>query len=869
MSKRIAIFPFMLAALIGSGQPARADRVSDDFAQRKMEVGQDRYFEIFNRQLSAAERQALEFLYAYMPQPDLTDYSGSFFLQNVDVALRARQEMPWGKNVPEREFRHFVLPVRVNNEALDSSRTVFYDMLKDRVRGLSMYDAVLEVNHWCHEHVTYRPSDSRTSPPLSTMRTSYGRCGEESTFTVAALRAVGIPARQVYTPRWAHTDDNHAWVEAWVDGKWYFFGACEPEPVLNLGWFNAPASRGMLMHTDVFGRYEGPEEVVGQTPCYTEINVTSHYAPTSTAIVRTVNAAGHPVAATVAFKIYNYGEFYTVATKKSSDAGLARMTTGRGDMLVWATDGKQWGFAKCSVGRDDTVTVHLDKANSYNVTEEWDVHPPVQSGTLPSVTQDQAEKNRKRLAYEDSLRNDYVRRTFLSEEEAARLIQVTPPDWAGLPRMLTEACGNVEVLRNFMEKHTQHERDKAMALISVISEKDRRDITTEVLEDHIKHTPDGTGDFYYRYVLNPRVDNEPLTPYKSYFTQVIPAAEQAHYRQVPEAWAAWCRENITVSDRWNPKHLCQSPRAVWETRQTDAHSRDIFFVAAARAMGIPARIDPVTGRAEYAASEENWQDAGLNTISSTAQTSYGWVKCPFSPVAHIDDPKYYTHFTLSKIVNGSPALLNYDEGDTWSQLFKEGQKVDAGQYMLTTGTRMADGSVLTRVSFFTVTPGDTTKVPLVLRESKDGVQVIGSFNSENIYYDLKEKKVKSLLSTTGRGYYLVAMISPNHEPTNHALRDLAIVADGLKKWDRGIILLFADENEASRFNASEFALPDNVVYGIDQTGAIVREMTSNMKLPDASRPIFLIADTFNRVVFVSQGYTIGLGEQMMKVIHQL
>lgn len=51
------------------------------------------------------------------------------------------------------------------------------------------------------------------------MKTAYGRCGEESTFTVAALRSVGIPARQVYTPRWAHTDDNHAWVEAWVNGN--------------------------------------------------------------------------------------------------------------------------------------------------------------------------------------------------------------------------------------------------------------------------------------------------------------------------------------------------------------------------------------------------------------------------------------------------------------------------------------------------------------------------------------------------------------------------------------------------------------------------------------------------------------------------
>ena len=33
--------------------------------------------------------------------------------------------------------------------------------------------------------------------------------------------------------------------------------------------------------------------------------------------------------------------------------------------------------------------------------------------------------------------------------------------------------------------------------------------------------------------------------------------------------------------------------------------------------------------------------------------------------------------------------------------------------------------------------------------------------------------------------------------------------------------------------------------------------------------MFIIADTFNRVVFVSQGYTIGLGEQMQKVFQKL
>ena len=191
--------------------------------------------------------------------------------------------MPWGDSIPEDIFRHFVLPVRINNENLDESRMVFFDELKDRVKGLSLYDAVLEVNHWCHEKVIYTPSDGRTSSPLASVKTAYGRCGEESTFTVAALRSVGIPARQVYTPRWAHTDDNHAWVEAWVNGKWYFFGACEPEPVLNLGWFNGPAYRGMLMHTKVFGKYNGPEDVMERTDGYTEINVIDNYAPSAKA----------------------------------------------------------------------------------------------------------------------------------------------------------------------------------------------------------------------------------------------------------------------------------------------------------------------------------------------------------------------------------------------------------------------------------------------------------------------------------------------------------------------------------------------------------------------------------------------------------
>ncbi len=206
--------------------------------------------------------QAVDSLYSRMSLPDSLDYSYKFFEDNARMSLKAKATMPWGSEISDTLFFDFVLPVRTNNEKLDSCRTVFYNELAPRVKNLSLHDAALEVNHWAHEKATYRPSDSRTSSPLATMRTSWGRCGEESAFVVAAMRSVCIPARQVYTPRWAHTDDNHAWVEVFVDGKWQFLGGCEPEPELNMAWFNAPASRGMLMSTRTDGRYGGEEEVL-------------------------------------------------------------------------------------------------------------------------------------------------------------------------------------------------------------------------------------------------------------------------------------------------------------------------------------------------------------------------------------------------------------------------------------------------------------------------------------------------------------------------------------------------------------------------------------------------------------------------------
>lgn len=852
--------------------------VENDFQAKQAALPNGDLFAVFNDQMTPEEREALTFMYAYMPIGDITDYSGDFYLKNIRSSFQARNEMPWGDSIPEDIFRHFVLPVRINNENQDESRMVFFDELKDRVKGLSLYDAVLEVNHWCHEKVIYTPSDGRTSSPLASVKTAYGRCGEESTFTVAALRSVGIPARQVYTPRWAHTDDNHAWVEAWVNGKWYFLGACEPEPVLNLGWFNGPAYRGMLMHTKVFGKYNGPEDVMERTDGYTEINVIDNYAPSAKAVITVTDANGKPVKdALVEFKIYNYAEFNSVARKKTDADGKCSLSAGKGDMLVWASKDGKFGYSKVSFGKDGEVTIALNKKPGDVETIALDIIPPVDGSIPAEVTPEQKEANAKRLLEEDAIRNKYVA-TFYTEEKAEALAKELGIDPMKTEDFMIGSRGNWMEIEKFLRETPAEKRAQAMALLDVVSAKDLRDTPASVFADHLNNTPAVQSEWFNEYIMNPRVANEFLTPYKSFFAANIEPSLAKQAVENPQALVDWVKNNVSINDALNAQRIPIMPMGVWKSRIADKGSRNIFFVAVARSLGIPARIEPVARKIQYF-KDNAWVDVDFEAAVQTT-AKQGKVIASYQPIKALQDPKYYSHFTIAKVLpNGTLQTLNFERGgnvdmglgDTWSGLLKKPLSMDEGNYMLVTGTRMANGSVLAEIEFFNVEADKTTPIQLEMRESKDEIQVIGNFNSENKFKRADNGEETSLLATTGRGYYIVALLGSRQEPTNHAMRDIAAVKKELEDWGRGIVLLFPDEKGYKNFDPKEFGdLPGTITYGLDIDGAIQKEMATAMKLQNANTlPIFLIADTFNRVVFVSQGYTIGLGEQLMKVIHKL
>lgn len=828
-------------------------------------------WDIFDQQLSSEEKHAMEFLYAYMPLSDLADYQPDFFLKNTQFSLKARAEMPWGKTIPEEEFLHFVLPLRVNNENLDNFREVMYDEITQRVKGMDMKQAALEINHWCHEKVNYRGTDSRTSAPLSTVKKTFGRCGEESTFTVTAMRTAGIPARQVYTPRWAHSDDNHAWVEVWIDGKWNYLGACEPDVDLNMGWFSEPATRIMLVHTRAYGHYLGNENVIVGEDRFSELNLSPNYATTKKVTVSVKNADGTPAdSAKVEYQLYNYAEYYPIAKAFTNTAGTASLITGMGDLIVWAAKDGKFAYQKLSVPETDTLELVLNQTVPTNKSESFDLVPPHAAKVELNVTEEARKENDRRLALEDSIRNATMA-TFKDSVWIVEFAARTKLPADTIARFIKLSYGNWDQISAYLEKNSSEYRSTVLELAIQIADKDYSDAPEYILTDHLVQTAKSEAqklvpskELFTRYVLSPRIALENLSPWRSFLGNAFGAEMAQSTRNDISGLTNWIRENIRINTVANLHSRAPiSPIGVYNLRVADPASRDIFFVAACRTFGIPARLNPETQIPEYHKNGE-WLRAGFDP-AAVSQPDKGLLKLTDknNPVV----PQYYLHYTIGFLKDGFYRTLEFPEGGSLTNQ-KKPIELEVGQYSLVTGNRQEDGSVLSQMTFFSIEKGKLTTVPVELRKQAGELKPSGKldFNALNLQ-KTSDNKVVSLSSLVAGNYSVLVVLDPDKEPSKHILNDLGPYVDHFNKWGGQFVFAMPAEKAGQAGVLKTYQLPAKMESGIDPDDQILNAISViyGTGLKD-KLPLVLFCDAAGNVYLFSSGYKIGMGEQLLKVI---
>ncbi len=823
-------------------------------------------FSVFDEDLSLKQTEALKFLFAFMPLNDLADYDGSFFLANADASLISREETSWGKNIPEDIFLHYILPIRVNNENLDSFRIVYYSEIINRVRDMSMLDAALEINHWCHEKVTYQPSDSRTSAPVSTILSARGRCGEESTFTVAVLRTAGIPARQVYTPRWAHSDDNHAWVEFWADGKWYYMGACEPEAVPDRGWFSEPARRAMLVNTKSFGASSGSENILNSFEKYTEVNSLPKYAITKQIYVRALDHSGMPVeGAAIEYQLYNYAEFYPLTTVLTDRNGFSSFETGLGDLLLWGRKEDNFDFRKISVAETDTIELSLENRSLDNLSIDLDLSVPVKRAPQAGPTAEKSDDNDEKIKNENRIRQEYID-SWIKMREAVAVAMDLGMDTSLVADILTRSMGNYSNIISFLKNVPDTLGSPALELLRVIADKDLRDTRKNVLLDHLVNL-NNTGfcrwgdPLFVTFVLNPRISNEILSSWRSYFLKMLPADLVKDAVKDPQLIVSLVDKSVRISDKDNYAKTPITPSGVWALKVSDSKSRSICFVAICRTLGIPSRLEPGSNVPQY------WFNGIWHDVYFTGQkkpsSQKGYVK--FSTTDKNPVPEYYIHFTLARFENGRYNTLEYNENTKVSD-FREELMLSPGNYMLVTGNRLNDSRILASISFFLLAEGEHKTIDIKLRRNESAPEILGK-TDRDIYSAARIPGINpGEIAKTGA---VIFWIEPDMEPTKHVLNDLPMLKAELDSWPGYFIFLNVSAAEAGKLLTPEIKakLPSRSLFGDDAGYGTLKMALNEISPADISLPLVIMINSKGEIIFRSDGYRIGIGEQILKIIN--
>jgi hypothetical protein len=185
-----------------------------------------------------------------MPKSDRETLKKDFLIANLDLAMKARAQFPWARDLPEEIFLNDVLPYASLDETREDWRTFFYPKCAELVKGATTTtEAAQAINKGVFNLIKVHYNTGRKAPnqsPSESIKLGMATCTGLSIILVDACRSVGVPARVAGTALWSNKRGNHTWAEIYDGGKWFFTGADEFDAKgLNRGWFTGDTSKAI------------------------------------------------------------------------------------------------------------------------------------------------------------------------------------------------------------------------------------------------------------------------------------------------------------------------------------------------------------------------------------------------------------------------------------------------------------------------------------------------------------------------------------------------------------------------------------------------------------------------------------------------
>ncbi len=127
----------------------------------------------------------------------------------------------------------------------------------------------------------------------------------------------------------------------------------------------------------------------------------------------------------------------------------------------------------------------------------------------------------------------------------------------------------------------------------------------------------------------------------------------------------------------------------------------------------------------------------------------------------------------------------------------------------------------------------------------------------------KDLELKSLSAQKGA---ILIWIDPDKEPSKHVMADIPAVKDIIEKWGGGMLFLFPNDKVSSSFKPSNFPnLPLQSNFAYDKNAKLLTEINHLRKRDNKNNlPVIVITDKNGNLIYYSEGYKIGIGEQIAK-----
>ena len=457
----------------------------------------------------------------------------------------------------------------------------------------------------------------------------------------------------------------------------------------------------------------------------------------------------------------------------------------------------------------------------------------------------------------------------------------------------------------------EDEKELRQAMVDVLSEKDHTDCVCNVLEEHLEYgkqcakefkTKSGTGkcgekemngadrftqgaesanaecsnykaeksaaytratgaesgyNLYINYVLNPRVEDELLRPYRKGILSFFTEEQKAAFRTNPAEIWNYIQVHITAYPDNERETVMETPYECLVSGIGTERSQKVLFVAIARTLGIPARLNPDNKVMEYWVKDQFVsvlkQQEGGAVLTLRKEADAVW--------------NYYQNWTMGRLVGNEYVSLNLT-GRSW-----EGDTLELalipGIYRIITTNRLPNGNQFAWEKTFTIKEGGQREETLRLREAQLGDMLERISLPEFEVKDSAGNTVTCAELTKG-GKKILMWLEESREPTEHILNEMLEHAEKFHEFENSIsFMIRTPEAKQDPLLAKVLKMFPNVSIYYDSFEENIELLGRRMYVDPDKLPLILVTNGESVGIYATSGYNVGTGDMLIRIMEEV